>query len=77
MVYWFRKIVIFWNVMPCNVVEVYQHFGGTMYLRQLASVRLHSLTYKKTAIVIVTGVRTEDLTMWFRFNWYTEIVITI
>lgn len=61
--------------MPCNMVEVYQHFGGTSYLHQLASVRLHSLTYKKTAIVIVTGVRPSDLTRWFRFNLYMKMFI--
>jgi hypothetical protein len=67
------KITVFWNAMPCSLVEGYHRFRGTTAsvigrwkqqvlpnLRYL-STRLHSFTSQMTVIFIVTVVRTSNL----------------
>jgi hypothetical protein len=27
--WWWRHLTVLWNIMPCNLVKVIQHFGGT------------------------------------------------
>jgi hypothetical protein len=59
----YMKMVLFWVVGPCSLVEVYQRFRGPCCLHhQGDSTRLHGATTRKTAIFILTAVRTWNLT---------------
>jgi hypothetical protein len=49
------KIAVFWVVAPCSLVEVYQRFRGPCCLHH---------TTQKTAIVILTAVRTSNPTYY-------------
>jgi hypothetical protein len=57
------KIAVFWVVAPCSLVEVYQRFRGPCCLHhQGDDGRLHGATTQKTAIFILTAVRTSNPT---------------
>jgi hypothetical protein len=57
------KVTVFWVVMPCSVVDKYQHFGGTCYhhsstlkMEEIDSfkvlvhtTRLHGVKYQETS----------------------------
>jgi hypothetical protein len=76
------KSTIFWDVMPCCVVEVYCRLGGVQNLHfeggrvcQAASrtmiwqtsTRLYSITSQQTVLFIVTTMKTPDLS---RFEYF-------
>jgi hypothetical protein len=51
------KITVFWDVSPCNLVEVYRCFRGAHFLHHQddraddgAATRLHGATPQKTVI---------------------------
>jgi hypothetical protein len=50
------KIAVFWVVAPCSLVEVYQRFRGPCCLHHQGA------TTQKTAIFILTAVRTSNPT---------------
>jgi hypothetical protein len=50
------KIAVFWVAAPCSQVEVYQCFRGPT--------RIHGATTQKTAIFILTAVRTSNPTQF-------------
>jgi hypothetical protein len=50
------KIAVFWVVAPCSLVEVYQRFRGPCCLQRQGA------TTQKTAIFILTAVRTSNPT---------------
>jgi hypothetical protein len=61
------KMAVFWDVAPCNLVEVYRRFRGAFIIRVTmmetastseTSTRLFGATIQKTAIFIHTAVRT-------------------
>jgi hypothetical protein len=54
------KIAVFWVVAPCSLVEVYQRFRGPCSHQQQTT--LHGATTQKTAIFILTAVRTSNPT---------------
>jgi hypothetical protein len=58
------KIAVFWVVAPCSLVEVYQRFRGPCCLHHPPSsshpTTLHGATTQKTAIFILTAVRTSN-----------------
>jgi hypothetical protein len=74
---WKKKtLTVFWDMMLCSLWHRYQRFGGTYCLkiqhakwrqqvpssRQYISIRLNSITSKKTATFIFRAVRTWSLT---------------
>jgi hypothetical protein len=65
------KMAVFWVVAPCSLVEVYQcfrgpcclhHQGALMMEAAKTSTRLHGAATQKTAIFILTAVRTSNPT---------------
>jgi hypothetical protein len=54
------KMAVFWVVAPCSLVEVYAHTLVT-------STRLHGATIQKTAIFILTAVRTSNIAFFSHF----------
>jgi hypothetical protein len=52
-------MAIFWVVAPCRLVEVYRRFRGACCLHHQDD---HDATTQKTAISILTAVRTSNLT---------------
>jgi hypothetical protein len=58
------KMAVFWVVAPCSLVEVYQRFRGPCCLHHQgdALTRLHGAATQKTAIFILTAVRTSNRT---------------
>jgi hypothetical protein len=55
------EMAVFWVVAPCSLVEVYQRFRGPCCLPH-QGVRLHGATTQKTAIFVLTAVRTSNPT---------------
>jgi hypothetical protein len=51
------KIVVFWVVTPCSLIDGYQRSGGTCHFCLMD----HSVTTQTTTIDIFTTVRTSDL----------------
>jgi hypothetical protein len=51
------KMVVFWGVAPCSLVEVYRRFRGACCLHHQGGA-----TTQKTAIFILAAVRTSNLT---------------
>jgi hypothetical protein len=60
------KIAVFWVVAPCSLVEVYQRFRGPCCLHHQGD------ALKKTAIFILTAVRTSNHT-WFVYCYNIHI----
>jgi hypothetical protein len=60
------KIAVFWVVAPCSLVEGYQRFRGPCCLHHQG--RLHGATTQKTAIFILTAVRTSNPTYYEHDN---------
>jgi hypothetical protein len=64
-IYYCLKIMVFQDVTPFSLVDVYQQFGWTCCLHIMVSVRrvgakLHSITLHKTTVFIFTTQRTLD-----------------
>jgi hypothetical protein len=51
-------MAVFWVVAPCSLVEVYQRFRGPCCLHH------HGATTQKTAIFVLTAVRTSNPTQY-------------
>jgi hypothetical protein len=73
-------MAVFWVVAPCSLVEVYQRFRGPCCLHHQP--RLHGITTQKTAIFVLTAVRTSNPTknkvfclnfvvQWYSIHWNT------
>jgi hypothetical protein len=66
------KIAVFWDVMPCCFVDMYQRYGGTFFYLEVPASRfpwnagthgqsrLHVATSQKTLSFMFTDVRTSD-----------------
>jgi hypothetical protein len=54
-------MAIFWFVVPCSLVEAYQHFRGAFCLHH------QNTATQKTAIFILAAVRTSNLTTLDQF----------
>lgn len=39
-----KKIILFWDVTPCNLIDQYQHFGGTFSLHPHVRSKVASLS---------------------------------
>jgi hypothetical protein len=58
-------MAVFWVVVPCRLVEVYQRFRGPCCLHhQDDSTRRHGATTQKTTIFVLTAVRTSNPTKY-------------
>jgi hypothetical protein len=51
-------MAVFWVVVPCSLVEVYQRFRDTCVGKRLRD--LHGVTTQKTAIFVLTAMRTSN-----------------
>jgi hypothetical protein len=56
------KMTVFWVVAPCSLVEVYQRFRGPCCLHHQGDHRPDDGGSKKTAIFVLTAVRTSNPT---------------
>jgi hypothetical protein len=71
------KIAVFWVVAPCSLVEVYQRFRGPCCLHhqgELIALMMEAARTQKTAIFILTAVRTSNpTTLWYYLLLYAEV----
>ena len=77
-IYYCLKIMVFQDVTPFSLKDVYQQFGWTCCLHIMVSVRcvsakLHSITLHKTTVFIFTTKRTSDHFPTC-IEWYCEIM---
>jgi hypothetical protein len=39
------NVTVFWNAVPCSLVDTYRHFGGTRFQTTMTHIIVHYETY--------------------------------